>query len=271
MDVLRTLNSLYQGFGIRDAIDIALVALAFFLLFALLRASRNTLALHSLMLLLIATVVLYGVARTFDLSAMGLLFSQFWSVIIIIYLIIFQGAFRRAFQEVGQFRLVRALIRPESAYFVSLARAVMSLSERQLGALFIIQRRDDVTPLLVSPGVEIDAAISEELIITLFFSYNPLHDGAVIIDNDRIARASATLPIQRSANVPKGLGTRHRAAIEFTELTDAIAIVVSEETGTVSVVHGGEMDRHLNEDELIKALERLMNVRIHQSKEDDDE
>jgi len=262
MEFLRTLATLIFNIGLRDVLDIACVAACFFLLFALLRASRSVLALRSLVLLMSFSIGTYFLARLIDLSALTLLFSQFWSVIIIIYLIVFQGAFRRAFQEIGQFRLVRALIRPKSAHLRTLARAVMRLSEKQLGALFVLQRRTDVGPTLVSPGVEIDAVLTEELIISIFFSYTPLHDGAVIIENERLARANCTLPISRSANIPKGLGTRHRAAIEITELTDAVAVVVSEETGAVSVVHGGVIDRGLDEDQLLRALEKLMNVRL---------
>src|SRR5690606_16258038 len=178
-----------------------------------------------------------------------------------IYLIVYQGELRRAVQEVGRIRLVRGLFRQQSTAVSVLSKAVMRLSEKTLGALFVIERRDPIAGHLVSPGVEIDAAMSEELIVTLFFSYNPLHDGAAIISDDRIARAAAVLPLSKTAELPKGLGTRHRAAIEITEVCDAITIVVSEETGTVSLVVGGMMERDLTEEALRRSLEKLLGVR----------
>jgi uncharacterized protein (TIGR00159 family) len=267
MQFLKTFTSLLQNIGIRDVLDIAIVSLAFFLLFTLLRVSRSYLALRSLILLLSTTVAIYVTAQIFEFSGVVLLFGQFWVVIIIIYLLIFQNSFRRAFQELGQIRLVRALIKPESTYFRTLAKAVMRLSEKQLGALFVLPRRTDIFPSLISPGIEIDSVISEDLIVTLFFSYTPLHDGAVIIENDRISHANVTLPISKTTDVPRGLGTRHRAAIEITEISDCITIVVSEETGTVSLVQGGVIERGLDEDGLLKALEKAMNINLKKEKD----
>lgn len=261
MNTFQTIVSLLGNVGILDVVDIALVAAMFFAIFVLLRRSRSDLALRSLIWLLSASFVGFFVALILQLSALTLVLSRFWTVVLVIYLIVHQGELRRAVQEIGRIRLVRGLFRPQSDGVSTLARAVMRLSEKTLGALFVIERRDSVIGHLVSPGVEIDALISEELIVTLFFSYNPLHDGAVLITNDRIARAATVLPLSKTADLPKGLGTRHRAAIEITEVCDAITIVVSEESGTVSLVVGGMMDRDLDEAALRKALERLLGVR----------
>lgn len=261
MNTFQTIISLLGNVGLSDVVDLLLVAAMFFAIFVLLRRSRSDLALRSLILLLSASFVGFFVAVTLQLSATTMVLSRFWTVVLVIYLIVHQGELRRAVQEIGRIRLVRGLFRPQSTAVATLARAVMRLSEKTLGALFVIERRDSVLGHLVSPGVEIDAAISEELIITLFFSYNPLHDGAVLVTNDRIARAATVLPLSKTADLPKGLGTRHRAAIEITEVCDAITIVVSEESGTVSLVVGGMMERGLNEEGLRRSLEKLLGVR----------
>jgi uncharacterized protein (TIGR00159 family) len=258
---LRTIASLLKNFGWTDFFDIACVTLLFYFLFHLLNNSRSLSALRSLIAILMASFGIYFVAQVLDMAALALIFSRFWTVALVIYLIVFQSDLRRAILSVGRGNIIRAILGQSGAGVAKLSKAVARLSEKQLGALFVIERRDPVAPHLIDPGEAIDAAINEDLIVTLFFSYNPLHDGAAIISGERIQRAAAKLPISKNADIPKGLGTRHHAGIEITEHCDAVSVIVSEETGLVSLVVGGQIERGLSEEDLRHRLEELLDAR----------
>jgi diadenylate cyclase len=258
----KTIASLLKNFGPGDFLDIACVTGLFFVLFHLLNNSRSLAALRTLLAILLTSFTIYFLAQVFDMAALALIFSRFWTVALVIYLIAFQADLRRAILEAGRRGgLIRALLGRSGSGVERLARAVARLSEKQLGALLVIERRDEVDPHLIDMGSEIDALISEDLIVTLFFSYNPLHDGAVIISGERIRRAATKLPLTKNADIPKGLGTRHHAGIEITEHCDAVSIIVSEETGVISVVAGGQIERGLDEEGLRHRLEDLLDAR----------
>jgi diadenylate cyclase len=259
---LKTIGSLLRNFSLQDLLDVASVAAIFYILFALLNTSRSAAALRALLAILLGSFAIYFAAQMMDLAALALVFSRFWTVAIIIFLIVFQAELRRSIIEVGTKQpLFRILIQQRGESLDAFCRAATALSEKQLGALFVFERTDPVFPFLVSPGEEIDALIGEDLIVTLFFSYNPLHDGAAIINGGRVARAAAKLPITKSADIPKGLGTRHHAGIEITTLCDAISVIVSEETGLVSIVVNGQIERGLDEETLRRRLGELLRAR----------
>jgi uncharacterized protein (TIGR00159 family) len=259
---LKTIASLLRNFSLVDFFDIACVTAIFFSLFYLLNNARSLSALRGLIAILLSSFGVYFVAQMFDMAALALIFSRFWTVALVIYLIVFQADLRRAIIDAARGGFIRALLGQSGAASVAaLSRAAARLSDKQLGALLVIERRDDIEPILIDPGELIDAAINEDLIVTLFFSYNPLHDGAAIISGERIERAAAKLPITKSADIPKGLGTRHHAGIEITEHCDAVSVIVSEETGLISLVVGGQIERGLDEETLRRRLEELLYIR----------
>jgi len=265
MSPLTSIFTMARAIGLKDLIDILCVTFVFFSVFKLFQVSRSFLALRSLVTLLVGSFGIYFIAQALDLTALSLVFGRFWTVVVILFLIVFQSELRRAFQEIGRIRYVRVLIRPTAGEAEALASALVRLSEKKLGALIIFERKQPVLPLVPDQGREIDAIISEDLLVALFFSYNPLHDGAALVVGNRIARSKIMLPLSTKAksrdNIPRHLGTRHRAAIEITETTDAVAAVVSEETGTISIVVDGMMERGLTLEPLREHMTAILEGR----------
>jgi len=256
-----TLNDLYSliaNMGVRDAIDVAIVGLFFFLLLSLIRESRSQVALRGLMLVLGTTFVLYLVTIFVELRAMRWLFEQLGIVLIMMYLIVFQAEFKKALTEYGRLPIFRALFRQESASLEEVIRAAMRLSEKRLGALICLQRRTTLRPY-IETGTIIDGKVSVEMLRTIFALYTPLHDGAVIVRNNRIAAAGCLLPLS-DQNLSMELGTRHRAAIGLSEETDAVVVVVSEETGIVSLAHDGVIERPETPESLKRKLRDLFEI-----------
>jgi len=168
-------------------------------------------------------------------------------------LIVFQPELRRGLIRMGRSPLFRAFARTESAVSNEIVEAVMTLSRRRIGALVAIQREVGMRGY-VERGRRIDAAVSKDLLVTIFHLGTPLHDGAVVIQNNRIAAAGCLFPLSENIDVSSGLGTRHRAGVGVTEETDAIAIIVSEETGSVSVAMGGQVEFQVERDRLRRIL-----------------
>jgi len=236
-----------------DLLDIGIVATIIFILLAILRETRSSAALHGLVGVIVGAVLLYGVARVLELSATVMLFEKFWIVIVLMFLIVFQNEFRKALADVGQLRLFRRIFSRGGEHMEEVLRAVRSFSRQKVGALICIERR---TPLdsYAETGTAIDGLISSELLRTIFMTYSPLHDGAVILRNDRILAAACILPLPNDPNLGKEYGTRHLAAIGLTQETDAAVIVVSEETGIISLAFRGKLERNHTLDTLRKQL-----------------
>jgi uncharacterized protein (TIGR00159 family) len=146
---------------------------------------------------------------------------------------------------------------PRNDYLTELTAAVEQLSRQRIGALIVIQRQNDLDHLL-QVGTEIDAKVTAELIASIFFPYSPIHDGAILIQNGKLTRAGCLLPLSQDPTLSRSLGTRHRAALGLSEQSDAVVVVVSEESGYISLAHGGsftwKMDPREVEEELRKSL-----------------
>jgi diadenylate cyclase len=250
------LRNLIASMQWSDWLDIALVALLFYTLLMLLRRTRSTLALRGLVSVLLASVLLYFFSFLAGLSAMTFIFERFWLVAVIVFIVIFQNDFKAALVDLGQIRLFRVFFTTSREYIDEIASAVAQMSNRKIGALIAIERR---SPLKVyaDTGTPLDAAVTDEILRTIFTPYTPLHDGAVIIRNERIVAAGAILPLSESAP-GKDLGTRHRAALGLSEETDAPVIVVSEETGIITMAFQGQLNRGLTPDDLKSTLFELM-------------
>ncbi|WP_034551320.1 diadenylate cyclase CdaA [Carnobacterium funditum] len=181
-----------------------------------------------------------------------------WSVLA--FIIIFQPELRRGLEHLGRgtfFKNTNRKTNPAKKMIQQLDQAVQYMAKRRIGALISIQMETELDEYIAT-GIPLDADISGELLINIFIPNTPLHDGAVMIKDYKIAAAAGYLPLSESSLIPKELGTRHRAAIGLSEVTDAITIIVSEETGDVSISHRGDLLRELSKDDFIKFLSKKL-------------
>ena len=249
------------GLRWQDLLDVLLVSFVLYRFFLLIKGTRAVQLLRGLLLLLLA----YLVSHALELNTITWLVQSMATMLIVAIPVVFQPELRRALAHIGQGELFRGgeLWGPRNSVSVprvleEVVNAVKYLSKHKVGALIILERHTGLAEF-IETGTALDALVTAELLSTIFIPTSPLHDGAVIIQNDRLAAAGAVLPLSEGMRRPtpgarRQVGTRHRAAIGLTETTDAIAIVVSEETGTVSVAHSGQLKRHLNEDNLKELL-----------------
>ncbi len=238
-----------------DVLDILIVAYVFYRIVLLIRGTRAEQLVKGLVLLLLATVI----SDYVGLNTLNYILRGLMTVGIIAIPIVFQPELRRGLEQLGRGKLFqRTYWEPqEFKYFLTeITKAIEVLVKKRFGALIVIERETGLKDL-VETGIKIDAKISAELIINVFFPRSPLHDGAVIIRGNQIEAAGCYLPLTENPNLSKELGTRHRAAIGVTEQTDAVAIVVSEETGIISLAYEGRLIRYLEEKNLKNMLEKL--------------
>jgi len=246
--------NLFYNIRLRDAIDILIVAYAFYKLFMLIRETRAEQLIKGIVVLLIAT----------KLSEVLELYTVFWilektmTVGVIALLIVFQPELRRALEVIGRTRFFTkslAEIKNQELDIITneIVEAVASLSRQKIGALLVFERETGLNEV-VDTGTRIDGKISSGLLINIFIPNTPLHDGAVIIRDDRIKAAGCFLPLTDNMNLSKEIGTRHRAALGITERSDSIAIIVSEETGIISMAENGILTRYLD----IKTVKEIL-------------
>ncbi len=234
-----------------DLLDIAIVTVLIFQILLLVRGTRAVQLATGL-------AVLFGVytaARILRLNTLQWILSYMVVVIPIALLVIFQPELRRMLEQLGRggvfvSGLGVGLDREETIRLVNeVARACRVLSGRKIGALIVLERRTGLNDIIES-GIKIDALVTVQLLITAFFPNTPLHDGAVVIRGNRLMAGGCLLPLSESPSLSRTLGTRHRAALGISEATDAVAVVVSEETGAISVARDGQLVRGLSEEEL---------------------
>lgn len=250
-----TLISSYIPGWLVNVVDIAVVTVIVYRLSLL---ARGVLATR-LLLCIIGLLMIYFVAVAAGLSTLHWLFRNLLSSFLVILLIIFHADVRRAFFAPLR-RAAAAEPRLDQEELASeLAAAAVSLADRKIGALVVVEREMALDSFL-AVGTEIDAKVTSELLSSIFLPYSPIHDGAVIVQKGKLTRAGCFLPLTQSTEVSKTLGSRHRAAIGLTELVDAAVVVVSEETGRISVVVGGRITRDLDGESLRKVLVRLLDT-----------
>ena len=226
---------------IRDTIDILIVAFAIYWLLLLIRGTRAIQIVVGLIVLFAANLV----SMVFQLVTVRLILDSFIPYAVLIIVILFQNDIRRALARVGRGFFRSASAAQESQIVEEIVRAAQILSKRRLGALIVLERETGLDDQ-IEAGTVIDSEVSKELLVSLFQTSSPLHDGAVVIQDARVAQAGSILPLTLKSDLPEGVGTRHRAAVGITEETDALVVVVSEETATISVVLGGEMVQDLD-------------------------
>ncbi len=243
-----------QRFEWIDALDILLVALIFFLLLYLVRGTRAVPLLRGVILLIIVITLFSGGIR---LSALGWLTQKALPALLVAIPVVFQQELRRALERLGRAGALlgrtvgdRATLEQTLA---TVARTCRILSERRHGALIVLER-DTGLQELADSGVFLDAAITSELLVTIFEPHTTLHDGAVIVRRGRALAAACVLPLSTAFLADRQLGLRHRAALGVTEESDAIAVVVSEERGSISIAHNGRIIRNLDAKRLATVL-----------------
>ncbi len=239
-------------FGLRDAIDILVVAFIIYHALLLVKGTRG----WQMTLGIVALVFFYYLTQMLQLRAVEWLLANFFAYFIFALIVIFQSELRRALAEIGKgpfFQRFRG--RQNNPQHEAIALAASSLSEQNLGSLIVLEGEIGLRDY-VEKGVQLDAVLTYDLLVSIFNPKSPLHDGAVIVQGDRISAAGCFLPITHDPQISRELGTRHRAAIGITEETDAVAIVVSEETGSISMVMRGKMVRNLDTDSLVRTLRR---------------
>jgi diadenylate cyclase len=232
----------HLNFTWRDAVDIVVVAV---MTYALLRLIRGTRAVQ-MVIGLFAVFAVYAAASLLNLVALTTILKALIFYVPFAIIVLFSHELRRALAVFGRtpfFSLFSGFHAEETVSEIVLA--VTSLSARRVGALVVLERREGLKTYIEN-GSPIDAAVSYELLVTLFAPGTPLHDGAVIVSGDRIAAAASFLPLSLKEGLPKRFGTRHRAAIGISEETDALAILVSEERGTISLARAGELQEDLD-------------------------
>ena len=224
--------SLLNNFGWRDLLDIIIVA---FIIYRVITLIKGTGAFQVLIgLIIVFAIFLFAVI--FKLYATEYIFGNFLSSIIIVIIVLFRNEIRRALIEVGKNPFAVAQNKLERVNLVEeTSKAVFELALKKIGAIIVFERNVFLGDYL-KIGVKLDSIVSKELLMSIFTPPSPLHDGAVIIQKGRVAAASCYLPLSTEDNISKKLGTRHRAAIGLSELTDAFSVVVSEETGKVSII-----------------------------------
>lgn len=253
MNDLISLTGLSLGW--RDLLDIALVAFIFYHLILLVKGTRAASVVYGLALVL----ALFAVSEYLGLNTLNWLLANFLGSFFLVVVILFQADIRKALSQMGAGGLWRSA--PKATLGLNqLIAAIMYLAEHRVGALVVLER---AIPLgdVVERGVAVDAVLSKELLTTIFHPKTALHDGAVIVREGRVVAAACILPLAagiRPAADGHTRGTRHRAAVGITEDTDAVAVVVSEERGEVSVAVGGKLTLKLDEVRVKRVLERLL-------------
>ncbi len=247
-----------QPVGWRDVVDIALVSLLIYEVLTLIRGTRAVQMAVGAGL----TVALFYVSQVTGLETLNWLIRNMIGYLVFAAIVIFQSDIRRALAHLGRAPFFRYLAKGETVdeTVEEIAVAAQMLSAQRTGAIICMERQIGLRNY-VEGGIPLDAQISYDLLVTIFQNGSPLHDGAIIIQENRISAAACFLPLTINPRLSKDLGTRHRAAIGLTEENDALAIVVSEETGWISLVLEGHLERNLTPEELRVRLRQLLRPR----------
>lgn len=238
---------------IDDIIDILLVTYVIYKLLTLVRGTRAIQLLKGIMVIVVAWLL----STFFELTTLQWLMSQAFTYGVLAIIIIFQPELRRALEKLGSGSFLTRSGHQEEHITTNvideIGKATSYLSKRRIGALIVIERETGLTDY-IETGTPLNAILSSELLINIFIPNTPLHDGAVIIRKDQIMAAGCYLPLSESPYISRELGTRHRAAIGMSEISDGISVIVSEETGHVSISINGQIDRGLTEERLKNKL-----------------
>ncbi len=240
-------------------LDIIIVAVLFYWVYVFLKETRAMRILYGLLFLLI----LMALGKLLNLVLLNWILKSLMTILIVAIPVVFQPELRTALEKLGRTKFLGELSFTKKDYsqvINEILAALHMFSEQKIGALIILKRKDGLREF-IDNGIEVDATVSAELLSSVFFPKSPLHDGAVIIEGDKIVSASSILPVSQ-AILGGNLGTRHKAAVGVTEDSDALAIVASEETGGLSLAVGGKLETKMTEERLKNRLTALMRQNI---------
>lgn len=205
----------------------------------------------------ILSFLLLVIAKIFDMVILDFILTNFLTYGVLVLIVVFQPEIRNVFEKIGRSKIVDVFDMDENILvkhsISEIVKAVEIMSLKQIGALIVFERNIKLSDVL-KEGITLNAKVSTELVQNIFMPRTPLHDGAVVIDKSQILAAKCILPLASEVAVPKNLGTRHRAAVGITEISDALVVVVSEETGTISLAESGKLTRDLTPDKLKELL-----------------
>ncbi len=244
--------------GIIGALDIIIVAFVLYWVMLLLKGTRAERMLWGL----IIVVIVYFVSERMELFTLHWILSNFLGSLIVIIIVVFQQDIRRALVQMGRPFAGKRVVMTE--FLEEISKAILSMSTARMGGLIAIERSIDLDDYL-DTGVTIDAVVSRELILSVFNTDSPMHDGAVTVRHGRVAKAGCILPLTRK-ELTKSLGTRHRAAVGLSEETDAVVVVVSEKSGDISIVSDERLELALKPVELLPRLRKLLEIRVSEKK-----
>ncbi|MFK7740536.1 MAG: diadenylate cyclase CdaA [Planctomycetota bacterium] len=248
-----------QGFfeASKVVVEVAIFAILIYLVLRFLRATRGSGIIRGLALILISFAIAFFVlADYFALDRLSWLVEQIAPSVVLGLVVVFHPEIRRAIVHLGDAPIFGRFMRRDSKIVPRLLRAVARLSKERIGALIAIEREASLSELSEN-GITIDAELNSYLIESIFFPKSALHDGGVVVQDDRIVAASCLFPLSQNPDVDKRLGTRHRAALGLSEETDALVVVVSEETGRISTASGGKLDHDLTLEQLEAQLDAI--------------
>lgn len=229
--------------------DLAIVLFISYYVIRILRQTRAKQIVKGILMLFFLVII----AKVFNMVILNFILTNFITYGVILLIVVFQPEIRNVFEKLGRSKLVGVFDMDDNIMvkhsISEIVKAVEIMSLKKIGALIVIERNTKVSEVL-KEGVNLSAKVSSELIQNIFMPRTPLHDGAIVIDKSEILAAKCILPLASEVSVPKNLGTRHRAAVGITEISDALVVVVSEETGIISLVENGKLIRELTGDTL---------------------
>jgi diadenylate cyclase len=254
--MLAQLQSLFFSLRLWDIFDIFIISVVFYYLYMLLKDTRAASLVKGLTFLLLITFL----SDRLELHGVHWLLQKSMTVLLVALPVVFQPELRRALEHVGRGNFFAKHFFDEVAVenlLAALTTAVLNMAKHRIGALIVLELSIGLNDY-IETGVSLDALVSSELLINIFIPNTPLHDGAVILRGNRITAAAALLPLTEAHGLSQELGTRHRAAIGLSEQTDALVLVVSEETGTISLASGGYLRRELTGEDIRKTLRPVL-------------
>jgi len=248
------MKEIFEHFSWWSALDIFLIAVVIYYILLLVKGTRTAQMLSGVLMV----VGVFLVSSVVPLTTVNWVMNKFYSSIILILVVLFQDDVRHALRKIGKKSLISGADHISSHHILDeITRAASALASRKIGALIVLER-SIILSRYVDVGTLIDARISREILLSIFHTSSPVHDGAVIIQQGRISAAGCFLPLTREEQLTRDWGTRHRAAIGITQETDAVVILVSEEKGAVSIVFEGKIKPLKDKDEIRKILQRYL-------------
>ncbi|MHC1685672.1 MAG: diadenylate cyclase CdaA [Clostridiaceae bacterium] len=265
MDIIKLILTIIVNITIWDVIDIFVVSYIFYKIYKLIYNTRAVQLLKGILLI----IILIPISSFFNLTVLNWILNETITIGVLSIVIIFQPEIRRALEHIGRSTFYdRHILENEEKVekvINEIVNAVENMAKTKTGALIIIEQTTGLEDIILT-GTKMDAMVSASLIENIFFENTPLHDGATVIRNDRILAAGCFLPLSTNSTISKKLGTRHRAGIGISENSDALTIVVSEETGVISLAVNGKLTRNYTKEKLKDILLRIIRTRFFDKK-----